>query len=578
MASYHLPDDPCFTELYPDIIPTAEPAESSSLYHDDLPPELWLKIFPELLPVDLCSVTLACSNFRHLAQPFLFKVIDVSPFFLAAYNGDENITLRPRKYLDRTVARLQFYTSNDRIARAVRQCWISPYARKGFPPRNHRDYLEPKLIIDAVVAALPFFPNLSRLAWHCIDISAEWWDVIHRLPIKDLWLNSCSVRAVDIPSFHVQQLDLDHWAWEGATTNHVSVHEKFAPGVSQDILSLVLHPERIERISVPRINTADSLLTTLTEMHTATTRLRSLIIPFFALRSSNFIPALELCPTLEELTLLQPSDEHATEVEIDPLPSSLIPYLSTFEGPSTHLLNFGKNRPLKRVKLWGMDESPYVSDPTRLLETLHQFSEINHTIESLHISICRVTFELLAILTSFPNIRAVTMEAADNPPLTPLPDTSEAGLRILTAKTPITILYMLLSDVYLPPRLEALRILTKLNHANLDVPTQEREVSQIAERLARNHSALRKIEVAYGTYWTGMYRAKWDRNRVPSGKMGDGKDGLLGTIDFEESKRNIVFRNVKRMSEEEWEEVREGRKRFGHVFVWLKKILARRYS
>ncbi|KAF8221826.1 hypothetical protein L208DRAFT_1325874, partial [Tricholoma matsutake] len=122
MASYHLPDDPCFTELYPDIIPTAEPAESSSLYHDDLPPELWLKIFPELLPVDLCSVTLACSNFRHLAQPFLFKVIDVSPFFLAAYNGDENITLRPRKYLDRTVARLQFYTSNDRIARAVRQC------------------------------------------------------------------------------------------------------------------------------------------------------------------------------------------------------------------------------------------------------------------------------------------------------------------------------------------------------------------------------------------------------------------------------------------------------------------------
>jgi hypothetical protein len=64
---------------------------------------------------------------------------------------------------------------------------------------------------------------------------------------------------------------------------------------------------------------------------------------------------------------------------------------------------------------------------------------INHTIESLHISISRVTFELLAILTSFPNIRAVTMEATDSPPLTPLPDTTEEGLRILTAKTPITV-------------------------------------------------------------------------------------------------------------------------------------------
>jgi len=168
------------------------------------------------------------------------------------------------------------------------------------------------------------------------------------------------------------------------------------------------------------------------------------------------------------------------------------------------------------------------------------------------------------------------MEAVDNPPFAPLPDTSEEGLRILTAKTPITILYTLLHDVYLPPRLEALRILTRLHHANLDVPTQEHEVSQITERLARNHPALCRFEVAYGSYWTGMYRAKWDRNDVASGEMGL-EDGLLGTLDFEESKRNIVFHNVKRMSEQEWQEATKRRKKFGLVFVWLKKILARRY-
>jgi hypothetical protein len=75
-----------------------------------------------------------------------------------------------------------------------------------------------------------------------------------------------------------------------------------------------------------------------------------------------------------------------------------------------------------------------------------------------------------------------------------------------------------------------------------------------------------------------MYRAKWDRNRNSAsfGKIVMG-DGLLGTLDFEESKRNIVFRNVNRMSEEEWDEAVERKRTFGHMIVWLKKILTRRY-
>lgn len=145
---------------------------------------------------------------------------------------------------------------------------------------------------------------------------------------------------------------------------------------------------------------------------------------------------------------------------------------------------------------------------------------------------------------------------------------------------------MLLRDICLPPHLEALHVLTKLNHANLDVPTQEREVSRIAERLARNHPALRSFEVTYGTYWTGMYRAKWDRsgytppnghgNRNRGKEREAGEDSPMGVLDFEESKRHTVFRNINRMSEEEWEEVRERKRRFGHVYLWFRKMLARR--
>jgi len=77
-----------------------------------------------------------------------------------------------------------------------------------------------------------------------------------------------------------------------------------------------------------------------------------------------------------------------------------------------------------------------------------------------------------------------------------------------------------------------------------------------------------------------MYRAKWDRDRISFAEMkmrgGVEEDNLLGTLDFEESKRNIVFRNVNRLSEEEWEAVRVRKKKFGHIFMWLKRMLVRR--
>jgi hypothetical protein len=79
-----------------------------------------------------------------------------------------------------------------------------------------------------------------------------------------------------------------------------------------------------------------------------------------------------------------------------------------------------------------------------------------------------------------------------------------------------------------------------------------------------------------------MYRAKWDRNDVSSrSRLSGGEDGLLGILDFEESKRNIVFRPVKRTGLEEEEERGSGRKDLEaakerkKLGYWLKKVLAR---
>ncbi|KAG6851346.1 hypothetical protein H0H93_005744 [Arthromyces matolae] len=296
----------------------------------ELPPELWKKTFDFLNPADLRASTLTCSSFRWLAQPLLFSVFDLSPFFLAP-NTDQPRMFRPRKYLDRTLERLQFYRS-PHIAPAVYHCWISPYSRWGFPPRHPRDYLDPELIIDNVIEALPFFPNLRILSWHCIDFSATWWDVIRRLPLRKLWINSCTVLASEpMRPPMVTHLDLDHWAWEGETTNHPSVHEGHLSGVSQDMMSSVLHPDCTQHISVPRVDTATRLLSLMTTFNDPFTYLQTLRIPFQVISSPYFTQVLINAPLLKELRIFPPEEDLFQTSESPPLllPSTSLQFLTT---------------------------------------------------------------------------------------------------------------------------------------------------------------------------------------------------------------------------------------------------------
>ncbi|KAF8959632.1 hypothetical protein BDZ97DRAFT_1385703 [Flammula alnicola] len=145
-------------------------------------PEIWLLVIPYLKTLDLQSISLTCSTFRYMAQPLLFSVLDVSPFLLS-YNAEKPI-LRPPKYLDRFVERLEYFKL-PHIVHGVHHCWISPYSRSGFPNRNQQDDLDPNSIIDVALEALPHFPNLSTLSWHCIDITPQWWDKIQSLNIKN---------------------------------------------------------------------------------------------------------------------------------------------------------------------------------------------------------------------------------------------------------------------------------------------------------------------------------------------------------------------------------------------------------
>lgn len=126
-------------------------------------------------------------------------------------------------------------------------------------------------------------------------------------------------------------------------------------------------------------------------------------------------------------------------------------------------------------------------------------------------------------------------------------------------------LYILLRSITLPPKLETLRISTKLNHGNLDTPTQELEVSRLIENMALTHPILHSVEISYGTYWTGTYLARWSRLASSSEK-----DGTLGRLFFNERRRTIVFPDAHR-SEKEWDQNRLAQGGFSFV-MWLRQL------
>ena len=415
---------------------TSFEAKSPPASTSALPPEIWLLICPHLKTTELQSISLTCSTFRYMAQPLLFSTLDVSPFLLS-YNAELPI-LRPHSYLTRFVKRLKYYTL-PHIVHGVHHCWISPYSRSGFPVRNQQDDLDPNLLINAVVEALPHFPNLSTLSWHCIDITPKWWNVIQSLRITNLWLNSATIhQPVSSPLSCVVNLDLDQWPWEGRVTNLVSIHEERFRGVDSLTLQHIITPDAIQSISVPRSDTATHLFSVLCQM---THSLRSLKIPFAAILDRNFIPALEHCPHLASLCIFSPSsDERSRDVKIDNLSPSALPSLVAYEGPYTHVLQFGqKPRALEQISLWGFDGRPAVCGSDALVDTLVELASTGtvNSLKYINSAVDVITLGLLEALSSFSLLERIVMQSQDSFPRdTPFHHTFKTGSSVTVSLFP----------------------------------------------------------------------------------------------------------------------------------------------
>ncbi|KAJ3574752.1 hypothetical protein NP233_g1556 [Leucocoprinus birnbaumii] len=496
-----------------------------------VPPELWLSIFPHLDNKDLRAVTRTCSKFRLLSQPLLFRILDISPFFLA-YNTDR-VIYRPQHYFQTTLRRLEFYKS-PLIAPAVTELWISPYARSGFPSRHLADDLDPTLVISVVIDALPAFPNLQSLTWHCIDIQPSWWNAIQKQSsLKRLWINSSTIlpppsndQPLPTNSLQVSRLDLDHYAWEGQTTNLVSVHEERLKGVDPVLLSMTIRPESIRSVSIPRHDTALHTLSILSKIQPdAGCTLSSLTVPYSCTSSEDFIPSLTAATSLKELHLLAPQEDSAAPNEFKGwLPPSSLPLLDTYQGPY-HLLpifsnaNQPKPRRLRAIELWGLDEpaSMTVCDPYQLesvLEELLFHEETLRSLQSLSVIVTHITIELAIVLSRFRNLKAIFLESQDSLIPNRVPPELRSELDLLP-ESPVSMLYTLLQSHTFSASLHHLSLITHFkNRPDTDPTTQCVGAANFVEGLGQSNSHLETINIRYGTYWTGVVDIKWARRSI----------------------------------------------------------------
>ncbi|KAJ3515703.1 hypothetical protein NLJ89_g1593 [Agrocybe chaxingu] len=448
-------------------------------------PEIWVLIFPYLKPHDLHSISLTCSTFRYIAQPILFTVLDLSPFLLS-YNTEHPI-LRPRHYLSRFMKRLECF-KQPHIAHGVRHCWVSPYTRFGFPSPKQQDDLDPNLIINAAVEALPHFPNLHTLSWHCIDITPQWWQIIQSLKIHKLWLNSSFIpETATSPLPLVVHLDLDQWPWEGRTR----ITSPFTRSVPQE--------------SGCPLSSMSSTQTSLKQVHA----LRSLNVPFNAVPDSHFVGALEQCPYLESLCIFPPSsDEPYRDIKMGAVGRSTLRRLTAYEGPYTHVVQFA-HQPLKQVSLWGFDDRPSLCDPEALVAVLTELAESTtaESLESLTLTVFSITRDLLESFSGFAHLRQIILQSQDNTSRSmPMPYS-------IRPNAPVTTLYTMMATASFPEALRFLKLTTRLRSPRLDLAEQEHEAACFTEAIARRHPNLQRIELGYGIYWTGTYSAVWGRIR-----------------------------------------------------------------
>lgn len=302
--------------------------------YEGVPPELWLHVFSFLKDdkPDLSGLTMVSKSFSALAQPLLFQHIVIRPA-CGQHPTSGRLACR-RSSLERITERIQFSSTQERIAHAVATIEFSPTITYARPESSST---EVAAVADMVIRTLPLFPRLR--SFRCAH-----------LLLQPRHLHTISGMA-NLRSFHVTNCHLsDQFCDHGRE----SLVEEFAmvwQGNTADLLGVTLsrssHQRWFEFIHLDHLRTLNlappdtflnQMLTDIVDRGIKFHALRSLGLPWMAIQSESFVPLLEHAPSLHKLRFtVRPS--HRTITIPHPLPQHVLRNLSLLEAPD-HVLPF----------------------------------------------------------------------------------------------------------------------------------------------------------------------------------------------------------------------------------------------
>lgn len=305
------------------------PQKREPIEYEGIPPELWLQVFSFLKDdnLDLASLTMVSASFAALAQPLLFQHIIIRPM-CGQHPTSGRLTCR-MDFLERIAARMQFNTQ-ERIAHAVTTIEFSPTINY---MRRDGSRTEVAVVADMVIQMLPLFPRLrSFRCAHLILQPQHLYTISGMNNLRSFYTTNCHL------SDPARESPMEEFtaAWEDNTTG--LLRASLSPHSHQRWFSF-MHPDHLRTLDlVPLDAFLDQMLAGLVDRGIQFHVLRSLGLPWMAVRSESFVLLLERTPFLQELRFIVRPSHRAITID-HPLPQHVLQNLSVLEAPN-HALPF----------------------------------------------------------------------------------------------------------------------------------------------------------------------------------------------------------------------------------------------
>ncbi|KAF8065246.1 hypothetical protein FPV67DRAFT_175765 [Lyophyllum atratum] len=167
-----------------------------------------------------------------------------------------------------------------------------------------------------------------------------------------------------------------------------------------------MHPDTMEVIRAG-LNGTESILVTLSLSSSSFHNLRILDLQVRFVSCPQFIPALHQCPCLNTLRLRSAFTDSPAGLSMAPLPSRILPALTTYHGPPSLASIFAHGRQIRSFKLWSSRRVSSVSKPEKVAPLL---SHLGPYVETLEIGVTTLpAFLMRVIADALPKLRSLSV-------------------------------------------------------------------------------------------------------------------------------------------------------------------------